>query len=382
MDVLVQWAGRPEDWEPVASSDWSQAPSRPVPTEQDRVDGQRGWVNAINVQGCIFEADHYAVEQLPDGMCKVYAWNDDPDDWPDDRWGHVITFRPLAPDPKFGQAYNTNLTHEIYAEGPVAGAFPNAKPWADFPIPDVAIQRHGIWLPSGAMTAHLNARRTVGWREWTDGLPSDQIKDGRLVRQRSQGRYIRPKGTRTYFLNPEATAIGAVSATFESTLGTVPTTQTTQQETGINGNGQYCWTGATPASEPDSAAWPTTGEYRAQLDVVSASADITYGLRTQGTALGGFHRFNSTLGLILQTIQQAEAAFTLSGLKQGTVTNPAWLAGSAADRYGYTVAAVRVSGHGNKSLSLQVGETDDFTDGPWTAAPGGGMNNAIAGVNF
>lgn len=101
--------------------------------------------------------------------------------------------------------------------------------------------------------------------------------------------------------------------------------------------------------------------------MISAGVDLTFGLLTQGTSLGRFARINSAGDTNLQTFVQSQAAFFSSGLHIATIVNPAWTSGSSADRFGFTVAAVRVTGHGTQTMTLQVGESDDFTDGPWPA---------------
>ena len=146
--------------------------------------------------------------------------------------------------------------------------------------------------------------------------------------------------------------------------------------------GELAWVAATPVGEPNSAAWPTTGTYRYQIDCIAAGVDLTFGLLTQATYTGGFVRINSALDTELQLFAQSQSAFSGSGLHLATVTDPAWSAGAASDRFAIKIAGVRVIGHGNQIMTLQLGEVDDYADGPW---PEGGVvaeNATFFGSNF
>jgi hypothetical protein len=52
-----------------------------------------------------------------------------------------------------------------------------------------------------------------------------------------------------------------------------------------------------------------------------------------------------------------------------SVTDPAWTAGANSDRLEVLLAAIRVTGHGSQNITHQVGEEDDFVDGPWPKNP-------------
>jgi hypothetical protein len=83
----------------------------------------------------------------------------------------------------------------------------------------------------------------------------------------------------------------------------------------------------------------------------------------------------------VQRIAQDEAAFAGSGLKLATVNSPSWVTGLAdlqTYRFGVVIAAVRNAGHGQQTLTLQLGELDDFADGPWQATEGA----SAFGMNF
>jgi hypothetical protein len=167
--VLVQWTRRdPTDWIEVDSSEWPSLPKRnePRPGQTGGTNNQDGWVFDVNVQGVHFGGnDHVAVEDGPDGAVIVYAWNDDPEDFPPGmRFGQRWTFLPLAPDPRFGGQLNTRQTREVWAED--TEAWKGSMPWAEFPKPAVVITRHGVWVDDGKLDEHKRAQSPRGWRDW------------------------------------------------------------------------------------------------------------------------------------------------------------------------------------------------------------------------
>ena len=85
MKLLVQWTARdPTDWIEIDSREWPVQPKRPVPQAGalGARDNTPGHPYRLNVQGVEFTGDHYAVETLPNGDCRVFCWNDDPGDYP------------------------------------------------------------------------------------------------------------------------------------------------------------------------------------------------------------------------------------------------------------------------------------------------------------
>lgn len=375
MRVLVQWSKRaPDDWVEVDSAEWWRLPFRDEPSATDRIDERDGWVHAVCVQGLVFDGyDHYAVEDLGSGLARVTCWNDDPDDWPaGSEWARVSTFRPYRQDPRFGGAVNTRISHRIFAGDDVIAAAQTAfsgvdrtivRAWSAF-VPPEEFSRNGIWVADDLHTIHRSARSTHGWREWPDGLqPADLDENGFVAVQRALGRYKVPDGTRTYYHTDIATAISGVAASFEGELNpSISGGATTQEVFGITDTGGLGWASITPTTEPNSAAWPA-GTYRHQIDCVLADAEVTYGLLTQGGASGGFLRYDSA-SAVLETLPQVEGAFSGTGLKMAT-TSAAWTAGTDTDRFGFAIAAVRATGHGSKTMRVQVNEVDDFADGPW-----------------
>lgn len=286
-----------------------------------------------------------------------------------------------------GGAINTNQTQVIYAEAGIAPVFqafsgPGIvfRDWSDFD-PNRVNPLQGLWVSNTLHLAHQTSRTVRGWREWTEGLDPTEIVSGQLKPQRALGRYEVPKGTRTYYHNGDAaTPTGAHNASYENALGLSPG-GSTNQTTAVGGNGALIAAGSTPSGEPDSAAWPTTGVYRCQIDAISVGADLTFGLLTQGSSSGHFARVDSGLTADLQTFVQDQAAFSGSGLKLASITDPAWSSGNAADRFEVLIAAVRNTGHGNQDITIQLGEVDDFVDGPWPAAAAPSNNTIFFGIN-
>lgn len=401
MKILVQWSRRtPQGWEEIDSSEWAASPKRAVPTARGGQDNLPGLVFKTNIQGVESDADHYAFEDLPGGGCRSTIWNDDPDDYPPgQKFAMVRTFLPLAPDQRHGGAWNTRQSCTVFAEDEVRREFERfnwnpaeLRPWSEFVAPPEEITRHGVWV-SDALNAKHDAKREIrGWREWTDGVPADMVRDGkvlfnptrtlpRLRDQRAAGLWARSEFTKTYYHSDSAVSIGFAAAEFEQELSLSPTAVATQTSAAIAGGGDsLVWAATTPATDPNEAAWPSPiASYRHQIDCSAVGTNITFGLLTVGASLGRFHRFNSGLGTSLESRSQAEAAFSGTGLHLATATGANWSAGNASDRYGIMIAAGRPASHGNQSISVDVNEADDFADGPWAAAAGRLMSS-LAGA--
>jgi hypothetical protein len=330
-------------------------------------DGNKGWITALNLFGVVFSGDHYAVEDLPNGAVRVTCWNDDPDDQDSSLfYARVVDFWPLQADPTMGGAINTKFQQTIYA-GPGLSLpvqqYTTVVPWSQFSPPNPSIARHGIWLPDQLYEEHNQAQTTHGWREWTAGVPAEDIVNGRVKPQRPEGRYIKPDGTRTYYASDTDLANDIHAADEEKAYLT--TTGTSQQVVSdkLDDNGEELFTFVTPSGEPASAAWPT-GNYRAQLDCVSFHADGEFGVLDLG-ASGHFARVNAAISSDLETKQQQESAFILTGLKLATTGSVSWSAGAATDRFEVLVSGRRTTGHASIYLTLELNEADDYADGPW-----------------
>lgn len=375
MKVLVQWAhSRPRDWVEIDSSHWASFAKKRLPRGSDTIDDVDGWINSINIQGVIYACfDHYAVEDIGDGSVRVTVWNDDPEDFaPGELYARVTFFWPLQPDPSFGGAYNTRQQQVIYAQpGALTTLFPygvpegiEVRPWEEFRRPSEIITRHGVWLPDDLFSAHDKTKSLRGWREWTEGLPVDQIKSGRVIDQRSQGRYDKPKGTRTYYYSSTADATALHSADYENVLSTTTGTVQTLTASVKKSSEEECFCARTPTNEPLWTRWPT-GNYRFQIDCTSVGADITYGLRTLGSAGGHFARINTGGTSELETKTQQEGAFSGTGLKLATTGTVSWTAGSVTDRFEINVVGANANTKNDQTFAIDVNEADDFADGPW-----------------
>lgn len=381
MRILYQpTLATPVDWIEIDSSAWVGMPAFTC--------------HALCVQGVVFEgADLYAVEEIGAGV-RVVVIHEDPGDWPvGQRWAREWFFTPYRrhPDPRFGGAITPEQAQVMYVEGSRLADFRSFYGDAADIRPFNALRRQGLrtmrgqWVTEAHHEAHRGARTVRGWREWTEGLDASELDArGHVKDQRAQGRYEIPKGTRTYYHNAVASADGPIAApSFNNQLGLTPAGAANQTETNVNQNGALCWEATTVGPEPDASAWPTTGEYRAQLDAISVGADIAFGLLTAGNANGYFGRVDSTNATLLESIAQDQAAFIGAGLKLASITNPAWTPGSQSDRFQIAIAAFRTSGHGNQAITLQLGEADDFVDGPWPSAPAASADNAVFfGANF
>lgn len=189
MRVRVQYAtSEPGDWVEfninALSNRWRSQPRKPVP-QGEQIDMSPGWVVSVEVDGVLFEGfDHVAVEHSGlgnDEFVKVYAWTDDEDDFNDPqalgyRWGEVWEFRSHRPDPLHGGRLNTYQIKTVYADDleDMGRFFPQTttggevllRPWAEFPMPDEAITRHGVWLPEDLWMRHAKIRHSVTWEDW------------------------------------------------------------------------------------------------------------------------------------------------------------------------------------------------------------------------
>jgi hypothetical protein len=188
--LYIQWATDPAQGPvEVMSSDWVALPTKPEPRGGEVLDNQPGWVAMIEVQGCGFHWDHYAVVDYTEGV-RVYGWDDDPEDWLGQFHGCIWTFRPLAKDvgPAPYRGYNTRQTHEWYAEGDIlakwqAHGFENGTihEWSEFRPPPSRYVKHGIWVPDPLWVGHEAVAVRHDWRTWTEGVPAKDVVDGKVV---------------------------------------------------------------------------------------------------------------------------------------------------------------------------------------------------------
>lgn len=374
MRIGLQWTTRtPTDWLAVEAVSWARLPFRPepVPFQLGGEDEEPGHLFALICQGVVFTGwDHYHARPLPFGGCEVTVWGDDPEDFPVGiREAQVWTFLPLAPDERFGGAYNTRQTRLLYADQARLDTlfrFPRLEateyfPWEAFQPPPEA--RHGIWTTRELGLVHDLARSLQGWRRWLEGLPQEEILGGELRGQAVRGRYPPSQRSWKWYCRNTDLANGIHVATNEDAMngGTAPAvSESVSLAFGTNVLG---FSFVSPANEPNDANWPN-GSYRCQMDVTAAGAALSYGLLTNGAA-GHFARVDSGLTADQETWVQVEAAFTGTGLKLATSSiDPA--AGAAGDRFEGLLAVRNAATMNNpQTLTLRLNTADSYMDGPW-----------------
>ncbi len=376
MKTLIQWSlDTPKNWEQIDSSQWTSTPKKPEPSGIETVDTNKGWVHGLNIQGVIFEADHYHVIDIVDGV-RVTIWNDDPIDWPVGyRHARVWDIFNIQPDAKLNQALNTKQSQVVYAEQKVMPALNASAPlqnttfedWSNFVPPAELEVRHGIETDITLHNDHVSIRSQEGWRKWTEGLDPSEINNGQIKSQRDQGRFERPKGTRTYFASRTDLSNGIHVATFEKNASLTTTASQNQQVTIAATSDVLGWSYITPTNEPGAQVWPP-GTYRFQLDVTVNNGSNEIGLLTLGGSNGHFARIDAGITTDVETKTQVESAFTGTGLKLATTGNVSWTTGNILDRFECLVAARNPAAHGGSQIStLQAAESYDFIDGPWFA---------------
>lgn len=175
MKILIQWTRKtPTDWQTYDSKDWALLPKKPEPTGLEVIEDIDGWVYQICVMGVWFTADHYAVEDLPNGNCKVTYWNDDPVDYPEgEKYACEWFFYPVTEE----QFKARQPKYEVirYDQSEVAKrvkkglGFTTYKSFSEFVKPSEIITKHGIWVSDELNKLHDKARSVIPWWEWYNG---------------------------------------------------------------------------------------------------------------------------------------------------------------------------------------------------------------------
>ena len=386
-DTLAQ----PGDWRWFDSREWTAQPCAPIPDGHEPRDVP-GWGHGLNVQGVVFVGDFYAVEHIDSETIRVVVWNDDPKYFlVDEGFVDVWTFKNLAPDPKLGGAINTRQTRQKYMhKGGAAwlnhvrlGLMPgvNLKDLSDLPRFDLK-KIPGLMVSDELHELHKAARSHPSWRSWTEGLDPSDVVDGLVPSQRDLGRYNIPDGTQTYYHNATDLATGVHNADHENELGTTAAGSSNEAASIRKASEELAFCATTASGQPGSAAWPI-GAYRYQLDAVATvGADITYGLLTIGGVAGHFARVNTGLtSPDLETKTQDVGAYVGTGINLATTGTVSWTAGVLSDRFECLVAAGNANAKDAQLLTLQLGEADDYADGPWEEAAGP-QTGHFMGFNF
>ncbi len=391
MKLLLQSTlSTPQDWVDHDHTAWAGLPKKPAPTGGETINDAPGWCHGLNVQGVIFQADHYHLLGIPDGL-RVTMWNDDPAFNPlGMRYARVRDFLFSVPDSRLGGAINTRQSQVIFAESGIASRFTPAaqqttvRDWALFTPPALDVM-HGIGVTDGLHRDHLAARTPHGWREWTEGLdPSELDERGQIKVQRPLGRFLRASGTRTYFMHDTSRATGvhvasdevALELTAQSPAGSI------SESTGSNSD-ELTFLFTTPTDEPDQSSWPT-GNYRAQFDVAAIGADTSFGLLTLGGSFGHFGRVNASLTAEPDSIvQQQSFGISSTGLSILDTGSKTWGGSSQSDRFELLCAQQNKATMGGPQTTTIDCNADSWADGPWVAAgdvltPGAAVGKWIA----
>lgn len=394
MKILIQWAkNTAENWQQYDHTEWPDLINQfkkedPTNSGNPLIDNDPGWINAINIQGVVFNADHYVVESLVGSGVKVTIINDDPDDNPTGFLNaEVWNFPPLSPDPNLGNAINTKQTSILYAEDSLIQTkhlnvdyeSKTLLPWKDFKKPRQNITIHGIQLSDAKFNEHQRKRSLRGWREWTEHLDPSQLNaSGILLSQRSLGLYSVPKGTKTFFatdnLSPPTLACFHNPPILWRQLINDPITESTTVVS-VAIDTVIAREMITGSGQPNNLVWPS-GEYRHQIDVTVAAAQIDYGIKNQFAGInstsGHFGRVDTerighTPSGGKSTSQQIEGIFNGTGLKLAT-TQVAWGDGLATDRFGIRITMKNTTTMGpSRDITFELNGSDDFADGPWPA---------------
>lgn len=364
----------PRDWAEHDHTDWAALPKKPPPP--GTLDNTLGWCHAVNVQGRCFQADHYHLATITDGV-RLKAWSDDPVDYPPgERYARVVDFLFCAPDSRLGGATNTRQTQIVFAESGARARMSEAigttfRDWTAF-APPVTDVMHGIRVTDSLHLDHRAARTPHGWREWTEGLaPDDLDENGHIKMQRSLGRFTPADGTRTYFMQAAARASGVHVATDEVAFETSADSSSVTENTGSSSD-ELSFLFTTPTNEPDQGTW-TTGVFRCSFDAATVDADMEFGLLTLGGSAGHFGRVNAALSSEVDTKVQTQAAITATGITVVDTGSVTFGGTTQSDRFEALVVQRNTATMGGPQTVTLTCDADGFADGPWPAPVAGAI---------
>ena len=376
MKLLLQSTfATPADWAEHDHTAWAGLPKKAEPTGGETLDNVVGWCHGLNIQGRTFQADHYNLSTITDGV-RLKAWNDDPVDYPPgERYARVVDFLFCAPDSRLGEAINTRQTQVVFAESGARARMSDAigttfRPWSEFTPPTSDVM-HGIKVSDQEHLDHRAARTSHGWREWTEGVDASELdENGHIKQQRPQGRFPAASGTRTYFMQAAARATGVHVATDEVAFETSADASSVTENTGNTSDElSFCFT--TPTNEPDQGTW-TTGVFRCSFDAAVVDADMEFGLLTLGGSDGHFGRVNTGLtGADVATQVQTQAAITATGITVVDTGSVSFGGSVQSDRFECLVAQRNTATMGGPQTVTLTCDADGFADGPWPAPVAG-----------
>lgn len=178
MKIFVQWAtDPPSGYVEMDSSEWKNAPSKPLPDGTEMVDSQLGYVASLNVQGAQFYGyDHLAVIDIPATQdILVAAWKDDVEDMPTgEHFARIVRFGPPVIDRTSFVGYATVMSQQILCNPVVKERFLSLGPldkavlgdFVNFNKPKSSLIKHGVWLSDEMYAATEQKRTTHRWMEW------------------------------------------------------------------------------------------------------------------------------------------------------------------------------------------------------------------------
>ena len=367
MKVYVQFARNPvQDWIKTDCAAWKDLPYREIPRDgrdsqlDDDLDTD-GWISAVLILGTIIRGwDHYALEVDGEG-CRVTGWNDDPEDFPVP-WAEVGVFLPPARDPKIGGRYNTRNFYKRYIslkmhERPGAQEF---HPWSEFSPPaDESVIRHGVTVSNELWQLHRKRWTEHVWREWTEGLPAEDIVDGLIVRDSPShsGHSV------TRFLVVGAQANGVHAASDELAMSSSAGAGETISENVSVGTDELTtvWT----LNEEAGGTWESNAAVSFELSVGDATG--SGGFLSVGGSDGHAACVNTGLTTDTEVHTQNEGAFTMdAGIKPATFTTT-WSTCNTTDKFEALLAVSCDPDHGNCSLTWVFDSSSEVTV-PYPAA--------------
>lgn len=369
MKILLQSTlQKPQDWDQSDSSDWASLSKKTVPTGGEIIDQTVGWCHGLNVQGRVFQADHYHVAEIVNGV-RVTAWNDDPVDYPPgERYARVVDFLSCVADSNLGGAINTRQTQVVFVETIVRARMGDAigttfRRWDEF-VPPTSDVMHGIKVSNEKHLDHLAAQTEHGWREWTEGLdPSELDENGRIKQQRPQGRFKPASGTRTYYMQNATRGSGLHGATDDLAFELTPDSDSVTESTASDSD-EITFLFSSPVDEPDQAIW-TTGVFRCSFDAATVGSDMEFGLLTLGGSVGHFGRVSSNLFVETQQKQQTQGAISATGITVVDTGSVTWGGTLQSDRFEATVAQRNTATMGGPQTLTLTCDADAYADGPW-----------------